>query len=445
LKAIYITLKLFFWGATTSVLRSGLGFSLILLALILVVSAVSPAASSQGRVGVVAELTSIIDGGAVEIVSRAVNEAASRSSVLILYIDSYGGYLAAADSIIRIVAESGITTYVYIPPGGKAASAGALIALLGKKIFMGDASTIGAAQPSPSDEKTVNYVVGRFRSLAIIAFNNNETLVRIAEEFVTKNRVLSAAEAVTLGFAESANSLEEVKQRLGLDELVIVGYTVWDRIISVFSAPIVSSIALIIGIALIFVEFVQAGFQGYAIAGLVLILISLYAMSIVPVSVFAISLLIIGLILLLIEILTPGFGAFGVTGLILMLVGVYETIISESFGTPSALTLAVSAGFAMLGGLIIYVGYEAGKARRLKSKTLREKLIDEVGICKTRLTRETPGVVYVLGEDWTAYSTDEAIEPGTKVRVVEVKGLTLYVTKAGESIDESGKPKLQES
>jgi membrane-bound serine protease (ClpP class) len=446
LKAIYIALSYFILrGAKTSILRGSLGFSLILLASFVVISAITPAATPQSRVGVVAELTSTIDGGAVEVVSRAVNEAVSKSSVLILYVDSYGGYLAAADSIIKIVVESGVTTYVYIPPGGKAASAGALIALLGRKIFMGDASTIGAAQPIPSDEKTVNYVVGRFRSLAIIAFNNNETLVRIAEEFVTKNRVLSAAEAVALGFAEPANSLEEVKQRLGLDELVMVGYTVWDHVISVFSAPIVSSIALIIGIALIFVEFVQAGFQGYAIAGLVLMLISLYAMSIVPVSVFAVSLLIIGLILLLIEILTPGFGAFGVTGLILMLVGVYETITSESFGTPSTLTLAVAAGFAMLGGLIIYVGYEAGKARRLKSKTLREKLIGEVGVCKTRLTRDTPGVVYVLGEDWTAYSTDEAIEPGTKVRVVEVKGLTLYVTKAGEPTDESGKPKPQES
>lgn len=398
----------------------------------------------QGKVGVVAELTSTIDGGAVEVVSRAVSEAVSRSSVLILYIDSYGGYLAAADSIIKIIMESGVTVYVYIPPGGKAASAGSLIALLGRKIFMGEASTIGAAQPSPSDEKTVNYVVGRFRSLATIAFKGNETLVRIAEEFVTRNRVLSAAKAVALGFAEPANSLEEVKQQLGLDELVMIRYTVWNHLISVFSAPIVSSIALMVGIALIFVEFLQAGFQGYAIAGVVLILISLYAMSVVPVSFFALSLLMLGLVLLLIEILTPGFGAFGITGLILMLVGVYEIIASESFGIPSTLSLVVATGFAMLGGLMIYVGYEAGKARRLKIKTLREKLVGEIGLSKTRLTRETPGVVHVLGEDWTAYSTDEVIEPGTKVKVTDIKGLTLYVSKIGEPTNES-KNRIQES
>ncbi len=426
-------------------LRCGLAFWFILFVGLITISTTVSVASPQGRVGVVAELTSTIDGGAVEVVSRAVSEAVSRSSVLILYIDSYGGYLAAADTIIKMIMESGVVTYVYIPPGGKAASAGSLIALLGEKIFMGEASTIGAAQPSPSDEKTINYVVGRFRSLATIAFKGNETLVRIAEEFVTKNRVLSAAEAVALGFAEPANSLEEVKQRLGLDELVVIGYTAWNHLISVFSAPIVSSIALIVGIALIFVEFVQAGFQGYVVAGVVLILISLYAMLVVPVSLFALSLLIIGLILLLIEILTPGFGAFGITGLILMFVGAYETIIRESFGIPSTLPLAVAAGFAMLGGLMIYVGYEAGKVRRLKTKALRDKLIGEVGVSKTRLTREKPGVVYVLGEDWTAYPIEEVIEPGTRVRVTEVKGLTLYVSKIGESTNESGKPRLQES
>lgn len=407
-------------------------------------SAFSPALTNS-KVGVVAELTSTIDGGAVEVVSRAVSEAVRRSSVLILYVDSYGGYLAAADSIIKKVMESGVTTYVYVPPGGKAVSAGSLIALLGEKIFMGEASTIGAAQPSPSDEKTINYVAGRFRSLATIAFKGNETLVRVAEEFVTKNRVLSAAEAVALGLAEPANSLEDVKQRLGLDELVVISYTVWNHLISVFSAPIVSSIALMVGIALIFVEFVQAGFQGYAVAGIILILISLYSMSVVPVSLFALSLLMIGLVLLLIEILTPGFGAFGVTGLVLMFVGVYEIITSESFGIPSTLPLAIAVGLAMLGGLMIYIGYEAGKARRLKTKSLSEKLVGQTGISKTRLTREAPGVVYVLGEDWTAYSTDEVIEPGTEVRVVRVKGLTLYVTRVGESADESRKPGLQEN
>ena len=414
------------------------------VSLVVVSTIVSPTLL-HSKVGVVAELTSTIDGGAVEVVSRAVNEAISRSSILILYIDSYGGYLAAADSIIKIVMESGVTTYVYIPPGGKAVSAGSLIALLGKEIFMGEASTIGAAQPSPSDEKTVNYVSGRFRSLANVAFKGNETLIKIVEEFVTKNRVLSAAEAVALGFAKLANSLEEVKQRLGLDELIVISYTAWDHLISVFSVPIVSSIVLIVGIALIFVEFIQAGFQGYAIAGVVLILLSLYSMSIVPVSLFTLSLLIIGLVLLLIEIMTPGFGAFGITGLILMFVGVYETIISESFGIPSTLPLAVAAGFAMLGGLMIYVGYEAGKVRRLKIKSIREKLIGETGVSKTRLTREAPGVVYVLGEDWTAYSIDEVIEPGTKVKVVDVKGLTLYVSRAGEFNNVSERSRPQES
>ncbi|MEM0015098.1 MAG: NfeD family protein [Zestosphaera sp.] len=409
----------------------------LLLPLGLMISAATP---PQGRVGVVAELVSTIDGGAVEVVSRAVSEALSRSSVLVLYIDTYGGYLAAADNIIKTVTESGLTVYTYIPPGGKAVSAGALIALLGERIFMGQASTIGAAQPLPSDEKTVSYVSGRFRTLAMQAFKGNESLVRIAEEFVTRNRVLSFNEAVAMGFAEPVNDLDGLKKLLGLDELVLVTYTPWDYLVSVFSAPIVSSLALIVGVALIFVEFVQAGFQGYAVGGVILLLLALYSMSVVPVSLFALALLMIGMALLLIEVMTPGFGAFGVTGIILMLVGSYEVLAGGGFGAPSTLTIAIAMGFAMIGGLMIYVGYEAGKTRRLRSRSLRERLLGEVGVAKTRVTTGSPGVVHVLGEDWTAYSTKGDIEPGSRVRVVEVKGLIVYVEKVEERIDESGGP-----
>lgn len=424
---LFVTI--YFWGSmVVKILKHCLVFWLLLTVGFIICGATD----QQGRVGVVAELTSTIDGGAVEVVSRAVSEAVSRSSVLVLYIDTYGGYLAAADTIIKIVSESGLTVYTYIPPGGKAVSAGALIALLGEKIYMGQASTIGAAEPLPSDEKTVNYVAGRFRTLAAQTFKNNESLIKVAEEFVTRNKVLSADEAVAIGFAESSNDLSTLKQLLGLNELVVVSYTPWDYLISVFSTPIVSSLALIVGVALIFVEFVQAGFQGYAVGGVILLLLSLYSMSVVPVSLFALSLLMIGMALLLIEVMTPGFGAFGVTGVILMLVGAYEVLVGGGFGVPSTLAVAVAAGFAMLGGLMIYVGYEAGKTRRLRSRSLRERLIGEVGVAKSRITRESPGVVYVLGEDWTAYSTKGDIEPNTRVRVVELKGLVVYVEEVSD-------------
>jgi len=52
--------------------------------------------------------------------------------------------------------------------------------------------------------------------------------------------------------------------------------------------------------------------------------------------------------------------------------------------------------------------------------------LDAHGVAKTALTPS--GVVYVVGEAWTARSRDDAqIAPGTRIRVVGQDGLTLIV------------------
>ncbi|PUA32546.1 MAG: hypothetical protein B7O98_07820 [Zestosphaera tikiterensis] len=385
--------------------------------------------SSRGK-AVVIELTSTIDGGAVELVRRGVNEALRDGALVILYIDTYGGYLSAADSIVKLVKDSGLEVYSYVPPGGKAVSAGSLIALSSVKIFMSPASVIGAAEPSPSDEKTLNYVRGRFRSLAEEIFKGNETLIKVAESFVTENRVLTYDEAVKLGFAEPVANFEELRVRLGVAEVTYVRQSLWESFISLFSSPVVSSLALTVGVLLIFVELLQAGFQGYAIAGVLLIILSLYAMSIIPVNLLFLLVMLSGMVLLLVEIFTPGFGAFGITGIILMGVSAYELIRSEPFGIPSSTPLVIALGLSMLAGLMLYVGYEAGKVRRIKQKPLRDRLVGSEGIAKTKITPTESGVVHVLGEDWTAFSVGPTIEPNEKVKVVDVKGLILYVDKA---------------
>ena len=64
----------------------------------------------------------------------------------------------------------------------------------------------------------------------------------------------------------------------------------------------------------------------------------------------------------------------------------------------------------------------------MKKPTLEERLIGKVGIAKTPISPTKPGVVYVEGETWTAYSSEE-IKEGEKVVVEKVSGLTLYVKK----------------
>lgn len=191
---------------------------------------------SFSRNGVLVSLSTNIDGGAISLIEKGVNSAKNNNAVLILEINTYGGYLAAADKIVELIKKERIECYSWIPPGTKAVSAGSLIALACEKIYMGPGSVIGAAKPIPStDEKVLNYVAGRFRSLAEEMFRGNETLANIAEKFVRENLVLTDKEAYELGFAEKASNLEDLIEKLNIEIIEVIKPGLWERILSVLS------------------------------------------------------------------------------------------------------------------------------------------------------------------------------------------------------------------
>ncbi|MGH7935781.1 MAG: SDH family Clp fold serine proteinase, partial [Chthoniobacterales bacterium] len=86
------------------------------------------------------------------------------ASAIIFEMDTYGGRLDSAEEITGILDHATIPTYVYI--NSNAGSAGALIALATKHIYMAPVSAIGAAAPvlesgqdlpATEKEKTVSY------------------------------------------------------------------------------------------------------------------------------------------------------------------------------------------------------------------------------------------------------------------------------------------------
>ena len=249
-------------------------FIMILMLLSLSIIAIS---ESFSRNGVLVSLSTSIDGGAISLIEKSVNSAKNNNAVLILEINTYGGYLAAADKIVELIKREKIECYSWIPPGAKAVSAGSLIALACKAIYMGPGSIIGASEPIPStDEKVLNYVAGRFRSLAEEMFEGNETLADIAEKFVRENLVLTDKEAYELGFAKRVNNLDELVKKLNIKIVDVIKPGLWERILSVISDPYITNTMLFLGTLLIVLEILITGFQGYVIAGILLIILSLY-------------------------------------------------------------------------------------------------------------------------------------------------------------------------
>jgi membrane-bound serine protease (ClpP class) len=143
------------------------------------------------------------------------NAEAVAASAVVLDMDTPGGDLKATEKIVQMFSKSPIPAYTYV--NANAGSAGALIALGTKKVFMAPVSAIGAAAPvagsgqeipETMNAKIVSYYSGYFRSVSqkngyhpelVDGFMNLDKEVKIGGEVINPKGALltlSAQEAV---------------------------------------------------------------------------------------------------------------------------------------------------------------------------------------------------------------------------------------------------------
>lgn len=167
------------------------GMKGLLLALLVGLVAVLPA--TAGEV-VVIPLKGEVSKAQFFFLRRALNEATERrADAVILDIDTYGGELDAAVKMQQALSKVPMRTVAYINPN--AGSAGAMIAISTKQIFMAPISAIGAAAPvmaSGEDlpkmlaEKSNSYFTAYFRGVATENGHNPD----VAEAFIVKDKAV---------------------------------------------------------------------------------------------------------------------------------------------------------------------------------------------------------------------------------------------------------------
>jgi len=175
------------------------------------------------------------------------NAEAAGAKALVLDMDTPGGALKATEEIVQMLMKSTVPCYTYV--NTNAGSAGALIAIGTKKVFMAPVSAIGAAAPVVSsgeeipatmNAKIVSYYSGYFRSVAhlngyhpelVDGFMNLDKEVKVGGEVINPKGALltlSAQEAVKvidgrpLLASGIAKDLDEVCKEAGLDPLCVV-------------------------------------------------------------------------------------------------------------------------------------------------------------------------------------------------------------------------------
>ncbi len=247
------------------------------------------APASHGTAVFVVPVKQTIGSGLQSFLERAYTEAEkANAEMVILVVDTLGGKVKNADDIGDLIRSSKVPTTAYVQ--NRAISAGAFIALNAKQIIMHPGSTMGAAAVVDGsgnlidDPKVVSAWVGAMRSAAESSGRNPEIAMKMADPYsevkveelgktFTKGQVvtLSAEEALKAGYAEHiSDSVESAIKWLKLDERNVIEFkpSLAENVARFVTAPGLSTILLILGIAGIAMELFVPGFGAPGIIGL---------------------------------------------------------------------------------------------------------------------------------------------------------------------------------
>ncbi len=399
-------------------------------------------------------VTGEIENGVAPFVARALREAdAAGADAAFLDVDTPGGRVDAAERISDAVRESDVPVYAFVNP--RAYSAGALIALSTKGIYMKPGAVLGAATPvdgqgTKAPEKYVSAMRAEFRALAEQQGLDPLVAEKMVDESIDLPGVAPAGKLLTLSTSE-ALKLKYAKAEVA-DEaafLTAIGHANanvvevdpnWaERVVGFLTSPIVSPLLLSLGLLGLVFE-IKAG--AFGIGGLV----SLASLGLFFGSSFLLGLagwevvLLLGLgaIALGVELfLLPGFGVAGILGIVSFTAAI---VLALAGTTPSwhdvgsalailgaALTISAAVFFTFLRHLpnsprfrrlVLADGHTA--AEGYISAPARTDLVGKEGVAVTDLR---PAGTAVLGEERLDVVTEgEFIRQGTQVRVVRSEG-----------------------
>ncbi len=387
----------------------------------------------------------------VEYIKRNLAKAEKEGAgVFILELNTPGGLETSMRQVVQEFQRTPIPVVVYVyPPGGRAASAGAIITAAADVAVMAPGTNIGAAHPVQATgermdetvkEKVVQDMLAFVRSIAKEKGRNPSVLERMVKESIS----LTPDEALKEGVIDLiASNRQELLEKLNGRKVkkhgreitiktlgvpvVEVEESLRESFLKVITNPTVAYMLLLIGFYGIFFELYNPGAVVPGAVGVVSFLLGLYGLGIIGINWLGLLLILAGILLLALELVTPTFGGLAIAGAIALAIGSLVLISPDSpYGD---IPISVIATMVLTTVLFFLVAGRLGlKAQKRKKMTGYEELIGEEGVAMVDFEKGK-GKVFIKGEIWNAVSEDD-IKKDDTVIVEQVKGLTLYVKKA---------------
>lgn len=397
-------------------------------------------------------LDGVVHPVTVEILGDAAKQAAdSNCALLLIRIDTPGGFLEATRGATEKILTSKVPVAAYVTPsGGRAASAGFFLLETADIAAMAPGTRTGAAHPvmlagSPDDalmKKIANDAAASLRAVVERRGRNAKT----AETAVIDSKSFTDQEALKEGLIEiiardEADLFKQISSRtirrfdgsqvtVELAAVKVIEYapTLRQKVQKSMADPNLALAMLLLGALGVYLEFSSPGLILPGVAGAILLLLGLASLAVLPLNWSGAALILLALTLFVLEAKIASHGVLGIGGTVALVLGAVLLIDSPvpemRIRLSTAITLAVP--FA---AIVLFLVSLIVKARMTRPQTGREGF---AGDTASALTDLSPcGQVLYKGEIWQARS-NRAIKAGEKVRITGIEGLELKVEPGGE-------------
>lgn len=384
-------------------------------------------------------------------INRGIQKATEQGAeCLIIQLDTPGGLLESTKDIVQAFLESDdLPIVVYVAPeGARAASAGTFITMAAHVAAMAPTTTIGSASPvqmggGQSDtvmqKKIFNYSESFIESIAERRDRNAEW----AKSAVRDGESLTANEALELNVVDFiASDRDELLS--SLDGRTINGDTLATQNATIEEVPTnlaemffgfimrpeVMLILTMVAIYGIIGEVTNPGAIVPGVAGVIALVLVLYASAAMPINIAGFALIGLAIVLFVAEAFTPTFGLFIAGGSVSFFLG--ALMLFQDLPESMELSWAWLVPATIITALFfIWIVTEGIRAQFTESITGKESMVGKRAEVTNRVD-QSGGKVFVNGEYWNAIS-DDVIEEGEQCEIVEIEGLTITVQSLSES------------
>jgi membrane-bound serine protease (ClpP class) len=367
---------------------------------------------------------------------------------VVLLTDTPGGLDSSMRDIIKKELDSEVPVVLYVyPEGSRAASAGVFLAMAADIAAMAPQTNIGSSTPIsatgeeiPADlrRKVVNDAAAFIGELAREHGRNAEwaeSAVRVASNLgATEALEQNVVDVVAPDVPTLLNEIDGMKTKpKGIvmntagAEVDTIEMGLWKQILDFLVDPNLIVLLMSIGLLGITIEILNPGLILPGTVGAISLILGFFGLQVLPISAAGLLLMLLALGFFVAEAFVPSHGALALAGAVSFVLGalllfdpagdIYDVSIWVALAI--ALTLALVIGGAMA---------KVWQVRRTRPQTGEEELVGSVGIVRRRL--DPDGQVFVHGELWQAWTDDGPLDPGDEVRVDQIDGLRLGVSRA---------------